>query len=114
MARSAKAIPWFLFAAGGTITAFVLPAMLLVTNLAPSLGLFSGGLSHASMSTFFGYWLVKLVMFGIMFFGLWHAAHRLRVCAHDFGLRADGAVSMVVYGLAALGTILTLIALLRI
>ena len=112
MARSAKAIPWFLFAAGGTITAFVLPVMLFVTNIAPPLGLFQDALSYETMSAFVGNWLVKLVLFGIIGFGLWHAAHRLRSCAHDFGIRADTAV--VLYALAGLGTLLTIIALLRI
>ena len=114
MARSAKAIPWFLFAAGGTITAFVLPVMLLVTNIAPPLGLFKDALSYETMSAFVGNWLVKLVLFGIIGFGLWHAAHRLRSCAHDFGIRADTAVAVVLYALASLGTLLTIVALLRI
>jgi fumarate reductase subunit D len=73
MARSAKAIPWFLFAAGGTITAFVLPVMLFVTNLAPPLGLFRDAMSWETMSSFVGFWVVKLVLFGIIGFGLWHA-----------------------------------------
>jgi fumarate reductase subunit D len=114
MARSAKAIPWFLFAAGGTITAFVLPVMLFVTNIAPPLGLFRDALSWETMSSFVGFWLVKLMLFGIIFFGLWHAAHRLRSCAHDLGIRADDAVAVILYGLAALGTLLTIWALLRI
>jgi fumarate reductase subunit D len=114
MARSAKAIPWFLFAAGGTITAFVLPVMLFVTNLAPPLGLFRDALSWETMSSFVGFWLVRLVLFGIIGFGLWHAAHRLRSCAHDFGIRADDIVAVVLYGLAGIGSLLTIWALLRI
>ena len=114
MARSAKAIPWFLFAAGGTITAFVLPVMLFVTNIAPPLGLFRDALSWETMCSFVGFWLVKLVLFGIIVFGLWHAAHRLRSCAHDLGIRADGAVAVVLYSLAGLGTLLAIWALLRI
>ena len=114
MARSAKAIPWFLFAAGGTITAFVLPVMLFVTNLAPPLGLFRDALRWETMCSFVGFWLVKLVLFGIIGFGLWHAAHRLRSCAHDFGIRADETVAVVLYSLAGFGTLLTIWALLRI
>ncbi|MFO1113461.1 MAG: fumarate reductase subunit FrdD [Rhodospirillales bacterium] len=114
MARSAKAIPWFLFAAGGTITAFVLPVMLFVTNIAPPIGLFHEALSWETMYGFVSNWLVKLVLFGIIGFGLWHAAHRLRVCAHDFGLRADTAVAYVVYILAGIGTLCTIWALLSI
>ena len=114
MARSAKAIPWFLFAAGGTITAFVLPVMLFVTNIAPPIGLFSDALSWETMYGFVSNWLVKLVLLGIIGFGLWHAAHRLRVCAHDFGIRADTIVAYIVYGLAGIGTIATIWALLSI
>ena len=66
------------------------------------------------MSSFVGFWLVKLVLFGTIGFGLWHAAHRLRSCAHDFGIRADDAVALVLYGLAGIATLLTIIALLRI
>jgi fumarate reductase subunit D len=114
MARSAKAVPWFIFAAGGTITAFVLPVMLFVTNLAPSVGLFTDAMSYETMHAFVGNWLVKLVLFGIIGLGLWHAAHRLRVCAHDFGIRADTIVAYVVYGLAGIGTLALLWALVSI
>ncbi|TVR98774.1 MAG: fumarate reductase subunit D [Rhodospirillales bacterium] len=112
MARSHKAPFWFLFAAGGTVVAFVLPVMVLVTGIAPTLGLFEGAMSFDAMSAFVGNWLVKIVLFGIITLALWHAAHRLRVVAHDFGIRADAPVAGTVYGLAALGTLLTAIALL--
>ena len=111
MARSAKAVPWFLFAAGGTVTAFVLPVMLFVTNIAFPLGLFQDALSYETMNAFVGNWLVKLALLGIIVLGLWHAAHRLRVCAHDFGIRADSPVAVVLYGLAAIGTLATIMAL---
>lgn len=114
MARSAKAVPWFLFAAGGTITAFVLPVMLLVTNLGPPIGLFSHAMNWETMHGFVENWLVKLVLLGIIGFGVWHAAHRLRVCAHDFGIRADTVVAYIVYGLAGLATLATIWALLMI
>ncbi len=111
---SPKAIFWFLFAAGGTVCAFVLPALVIVTGIGPALGLFQDAFSYETMYAFVENWLVKLVLFGIIFFALWHAAHRLRVCAHDFGLRADSAVALLCYGLAAIGTLATIIALVRI
>lgn len=114
MARSAKAIPWFLFAAGGSVTAIVLPVMILVTNIGPTLGLFDHALSYETMHAFVGNWIVKLVLLGILALGVWHAAHRLRVCAHDFGIRADTVVAVVVYALAGIGTLATIIALLKI
>jgi fumarate reductase subunit D len=111
---SAKAIPWFLFAAGGTVLSFILPVMIFVTGIAPALGLFSDALSYETMSAFVGNWLIKLIVLGVVTLACWHAAHRLRVCAHDFGIRADGVVAVVLYGLAALGTLLSLIAVVRI
>lgn len=111
---SAKAIPWFLFAAGGTVLSFILPVMIFVTGIAPAIGLFSDALAYETLSGFVGNWLIKLVVFGIVTLACWHAAHRLRVCAHDFGIRADGALAVILYGLAGLGTLLTLIAVVRI
>ncbi len=110
---SAKAIPWLVFAAGGTVTAFLWPVLVFVTGLGP-LGVFEGAFSYETMSDFFANWLVKLIALGVLGLMMWHAAHRLRVCAHDFGIRADTVVAMVVYGLAALGTLLTIIALVMI
>ena len=114
MAISHKAPFWFLFAAGGTIVAFVLPIMIFMTGLAPALGIFSDAWSYEGMRSFVEGWFVKLVLFGIITLAAWHAAHRLRVVAHDFGIRADNVVAIVVYGLAALATLLCLIALWRI
>ena len=114
MAISHKAPFWFLFAGGGTIVAFVLPIMIFMTGLAPALGIFSDAWSYEGMRSFVEGWFVKLVLFGIITLAAWHAAHRLRVVAHDFGIRADSTVAAVVYGLAALATLLCLIALWRI
>ncbi|MBL8659036.1 MAG: hypothetical protein JNM75_04690 [Rhodospirillales bacterium] len=114
MARSAKAVPWFLFAAGGTVIAFILPVMIFITGIAPAIGLFGDALSYETMHAFVGNWLIKLILLGIIVLAAWHAAHRLRVCAHDFGIRADGAVSIVVYGLAAIASAATVVALLMI
>ncbi len=114
MAKSPKAIFWLLFAAGGTVTAFVLPVMILVTGLAPAAGLFSDALSYETMNAFVGNWLVKIILFGILSLAAWHAAHRLRVVAHDFGIRADTFVAQLAYFMAGIATVLALIALLAV
>ena len=113
MAKSNKPIFWGLFAAGGTVTAFVTPALVLITLFAA----FGAGMdmfTYESIHAFAAWWLGKLIIFGVILVSLWHAAHRLRVTAHDFGIRADTVVAYVVYGLAALGTLMTLVYLLRI
>jgi fumarate reductase subunit D len=113
MAKSNKPIFWGLFAAGGTVTAFVTPALVLVTLFAA----FGAGMdmfTYESIHAFAGWWLGKLIIFGVILVSLWHAAHRLRVTMHDFGVRADTLVAYIVYGLAGLGTLMTLVYLLRI
>ncbi len=113
MAKSNKPIFWGLFAAGGTVTAFVTPALVLVTLFAAmrfNMDMFT----YDSIHAFAAWWLGKLIIFGVILVSLWHAAHRLRVTVHDFGVRADKQVAIVVYSLAGLGTLLTLIYLLRI
>ena len=59
-------------------------------------------------------WLGKAFLLGVITLFLWHAAHRLRVTLHDFGLRQDAVVAAVVYLGAALGTGLSILYLLRI
>lgn len=113
MAKSNKPIFWSLFAAGGTVTAFVTPALALVTLFA-AFGANVDMFNYDSIHAFAGWWLGKLIIFGIISLSLWHAAHRLRVTVHDFGVRADTVVAYTVYGLAGLGTLLTIVYLLRI
>ncbi len=111
MAKSSKAVYWLLFAAGGTTAAFVLPVLIVVTGFGP-LGLFPSAFAFETMHAFVGNWIVKIVLFGVLTLLLWHAAHRLRVCAHDVGIRADQIVAPVLYGLALIGTLATAMALL--
>ncbi len=113
MAKSNKPIFWGLFAAGGTVTAFLTPVLVLLTLFA-AMGLVPNLFTYETLHAFAANWLGKLIIFGVILVSLWHAAHRLRVTAHDFGVRADTLVAYVVYGLAGLGTLLTLIYLLRI
>jgi fumarate reductase subunit D len=54
------------------------------------------------------------MLLGVITLFLWHAAHRLRVTLHDFGLRQDAKVAVVVYAVAGAGTALTVLYLMRI
>lgn len=111
MAKSkAKPIFWGLFAAGGTLAAFVTPVMIFITGLAVPLGIWQADkLSYERVLAFCHNPLGKLILFGLIFLPLWHAAHRFRVTAHDVGVRADGLVSIVSYLYAAAGTVATII-----
>jgi fumarate reductase subunit D len=115
VAQSNKPIIWGLFAAGGTVAAFVLPVMILITCFAVPLGLLSGDvLSYEHLFELIQHPLSKLVVFGVLFLIIWHAAHRMRITAHDLGVRNDTLVMVICYGVAAAGTLLALAALLRI
>lgn len=105
MAIAKKALVWSLFAAGGTLTAFLFPALIALFLLI-SLGYIPSGLNYASISSFAASWLGKIILFGVLFLSVWHAAHRMRIIFHDFGIRADGVIASTLYLLASLATAL--------
>jgi fumarate reductase subunit D len=109
--KSHKPIVWGLFAVGGTLSAFLLPAIIIVTLLAAFEVV---NLSYGRVQAFAENWIGKLILFGVIGLTLWHAAHRLRSTAHDFGIRADALMSYLLYGVAGLGTLATAYALLSI
>ncbi len=113
MAKSNKPIVWSLFAAGGTMAAFLAPVLVLLFLLV-ALGHTPVLLSYANLHAFAASVLGKVFLLGVIVLFLWHAAHRLRVTLHDFGLRQDTAVAWVVYLIAAAGSGLTVLYLLRI
>ena len=113
MAKVNKALFWSLFAAGGTVTAFVFPVLALITLIAAS-GSPPEIMGFEQMQGMLANWFGKLVALGIVSLGLWHAAHRLRSAMHAVGLRADGLVSLLGYGTALVGTVLSAVFLLQI
>ncbi|HLF32359.1 MAG TPA: fumarate reductase subunit FrdD [Xanthomonadales bacterium] len=110
MAIANKSLVWALFAAGGTLTAFLFPALIALFLLVAT-GNTPEGLAYGSARAFVASWSGKTVLFGILLLSLWHAAHRMRVLLHDFGLRADGIIAAVLYLLAAVGSILSAVIL---
>ena len=113
MARSNKPVVWVVFAGGGTLAAFVLPAIIFSLSLGVALGWIPlEALSYERAVAGVQSPLAKLAAFAVIVLILWHAAHRLRITAHDLGVYADGLVMFICYGIAALGTIVTFVALL--
>ena len=113
MAKSNKPIVWSLFAAGGTLAAFLAPVLALLFVLL-ALGHTPNVLTYEGLRAVAGHWFGKLFLFGVIALFLWHAAHRLRVTVYDFGLRADTLAAVIVYLTAATGTVLTVLYLLRV
>ena len=106
MTVAKKAVVWGLFAAGGTLTSFVFPALIALFFLIAS-GNTPEGLQYAQIHTFAASWLGKACFFVVFSLALWHAAHRLRVVFHDFGVRKDKVIANAVYLVAGIGTVLT-------
>lgn len=101
-----KAVVWGLFAAGGTVSSFIFPALIALFLLV-ALGYIPDGLRYEQIHTFAASWLGKVCLFVVLFLSLWHAAHRLRVVFHDFGVRKDKLIANAVYLVAAVGTVMT-------
>jgi len=115
MASSNKPVIWALFAAGGTMAAFLAPALILITCIAVPLGLLPAEtLSYEHVSGLLQHPFSKLISFGVLFVIIWHAAHRIRITAHDLGIHRDKLVMIICYGIAVLGSLIALVALLLI
>ena len=113
MAKSNKPVVWFPFAAGGTVIAFFIPVIVLLTFLA-ALGHIPEGLSYEKMHAFAGNGLGKLVIFGVVALSLWSSAHRLRCTCYDFGLRVDTLAATVLYIVALAASLSVALSLLKI
>jgi len=105
MTIAKKAVVWGLFAAGGTLSAFIYPALIALFLLIAT-GNIPEGLQYEQIHTFAASWLGKACLFIVLFLSVWHAAHRLRVVVHDFGVRKDTLVANAVYTIATIGTVL--------
>lgn len=113
MAKSHKPVVWFPFAAGGTVIAFCIPVIVVLTFLA-ALGHVPAGLGYGQLHAFASNGLGKLIIFGVVALSLWSSAHRLRCTFFDFGVRADTLVATVLYVGAIVGSLLSAVYLLRI
>jgi fumarate reductase subunit D len=114
MAKSNKPIVWFPFAAGGTVIAFFIPVIALLTLLV-ALGKVPAGLSYEGLHGWLADCVIaKLAVLGIVALSLWSSAHRLRCTCFDFGLRMDTLVATVLYSTAIVGSIAAAVFLFRI
>ena len=100
MARSNKPILWLPFAAGGLVAALVTPVLILITGVLVPLG--AVHLHYERLIAFAHNPIGKLLLFGAVALPAWHAAHRLRMTAHDLGLGGGFAVKAACYGTTGL------------
>ena len=110
MARSNKPILWLPFAAGGLVAALIIPILIFITGVLVPAGFFH--LSHEKIVAFAHNPAGKLILLGLVTLPTWHAAHRLRMTAHDLGLGSGVTVKAACYGSAFVLILAAAIALL--
>ena len=82
--RSNEPVIWGLFGGGGMISAFMLPALVLVTGLLVPLGFFDA-MSYERVLAFSQSWIGKLALWVIISLPIWHGIHRFYHLLHDLG-----------------------------
>lgn len=108
-------IIWLLFGAGLSIGTILLTGFVLVVGLAIPMGLIPADAldyerAHALASNLIG----RLILLAVIALPLWKGAHHMRSLALDFGgVERDGAVGGLLYLMAAGGSVLGLIAVIR-
>ena len=102
MRKSNEPFFWALFSAGGVITAFLAPVLIVIIGfLVPEHRLKFGRLEEIFTNPF-----GRLVLFGIAFFTFFHWAHRFRHTLIEIGLKPFGrSVAVVCYTAALAGTV---------
>jgi fumarate reductase subunit D len=107
MKRSNEPIFWSLFGAGGMLAALIGPALVFITGIAVPFGLMlpTDTLSYGHMLAFSQNWAGKCFLLVVIALFMWHAAHRIAILLHDFGVHAVAMVKVVCYGLAFVGTV---------
>lgn len=101
---------WGLFSLGGFLTAFFLPVTMVLLFFAVPLGLWPPDrIGYDAMSARLSELLVQFFFLLLIAGSLFHGMHRLRHILLDAGLRsADGALSVVLYGIAVIGSLVAL------
>ena len=107
MKRSNAPIFWSLFGAGGVLSALVGPVLVFITGIAVPTGvaLPPAAMAYSRVSAFALSWGGKAVLFAVIALFLWHAAHRIYHCLHDFGVHPGAATKVLLYGSAFVGSV---------
>lgn len=107
---------WMLFGGGGMLSALIGVALVFITGLAGPLGLFGAAnpVSYENLAAFARNPLGALFIFAVIALFLWHAAHRIYHTLHDFGIHLNAFWWLACYGVAAAGSIVAALALVRV
>ena len=116
MTKSNEPIWWSLFSAGGMIAAMVFPVLIIITGILVPFGLAGDDpLNFEKIHSATSHPFIKLILFVIISLPLFHWAHRFKFTLVDVGLKSMSMfISILCYGGAITGTIITAILLFRI
>ncbi len=103
MHHSKEVFWWSLFSAGGVMAALFMPALMIATGvILPK----SGPAAYAQIHETVSFWPVRILLFVVLFLSFFHCGHRVKHILMDLGLRrASGALAVLSYGAATLGTL---------
>ena len=106
MKRSNAPIFWSLFGAGGVLSALLAPVLVYITGIGvpAGAGMPADALAYPRVLAFAQNLGGKAVLFFVIALFLWHAAHRIYHCLHDFGVHPGLATRLMLYGSALAGT----------
>jgi fumarate reductase subunit D len=100
--RSHEPVFWGLFGAGGMLTAFVTPVMILITGILIPLGIMnSENISYDKVNSFATTWYGAIIILILVALPLWHTLHRIFHGLHDIGInRGRDWQQVICYGFA--------------
>ena len=116
MSKSNEPILWLLFSAGGMISAMLFPILMVITGIILPFILSGDAIELINQIHFYlKNTFVKIVIFFVISLPFFHWAHRFRFTLVDIGLKQISfLISMLCYGGAITGTVVTVIILWRI
>lgn len=106
---------WFLFGQGIMIGTMLLTGWLIVVGVGVPMGLFpADALAYERMHMLGSNIIGRIVLLGLIALPLWKGAHHLRSLAVDFGGGdRDATVASLLYGIAIVGSLLGIVAVIR-
>lgn len=91
---------WLLFSAGGSVSAFLFPVVILIFALLLPFGI----VDAQTISTFAHTWIGKITILVLTIFPMWAGMHRIHHGLHDLKVHLP-AGGVIFYGLSVVYTI---------
>jgi fumarate reductase subunit D len=110
MRYSSEPFFWSLFSAGGVVTAFIMPVLIVITGFV----LPSDEITFSHLDQVFNNVIVRLVIFVVVSLTFMHWANRFRHTLNDMGMAKSlfAPVSVLTYIVAFAGTVWAAVAVL--